>query len=135
MDTDAQYLRLLSIFHYIVGGLAALCGCFPFFYVGMGIAMTAGLFDRAGGQPPPPFVGWILIAVGSAVIAAAWAFAFCVILAGQKLMSHRNYWFCFVMACIECCFSPFGTVLGVFTIIVLLRPSVKVVSGLDPRIT
>jgi hypothetical protein len=29
------------------------------------------------------------------------------------------------MAGIECMFTPFGTVLGVFTIITLVRPSVK----------
>jgi hypothetical protein len=29
------------------------------------------------------------------------------------------------MACIECLFLPFGTILGVFTIIVLSRESVK----------
>jgi hypothetical protein len=29
------------------------------------------------------------------------------------------------MACIECMFMPFGTVLGVFTIIVFIRQSVK----------
>ena len=29
------------------------------------------------------------------------------------------------MAGIECIFMPFGTVLGVFTIIVLMRPSMK----------
>jgi hypothetical protein len=29
------------------------------------------------------------------------------------------------MACIECLFLPFGTILGIFTIIVLSRESVK----------
>jgi hypothetical protein len=33
--------------------------------------------------------------------------------------------FCLVMAGIQCIFMPFGTVLGVFTIIVLMRNSVK----------
>ncbi len=33
--------------------------------------------------------------------------------------------FCLVMACVACLFMPFGTVLGVFTIIVLARPSVQ----------
>jgi hypothetical protein len=33
--------------------------------------------------------------------------------------------FCLVMASITCMFMPFGTVLGVFTLIVLMRPSVK----------
>jgi hypothetical protein len=31
-----------------------------------------------------------------------------------------------VMACIECLFVPFGTILGVFTIVVLSRESVSV---------
>jgi len=30
-----------------------------------------------------------------------------------------------VIAGIECLFMPFGTVLGVFTLVVLVRPSVK----------
>jgi hypothetical protein len=30
-----------------------------------------------------------------------------------------------VIAAIQCAFTPFGTVLGVFTLIVLVRPSVK----------
>jgi hypothetical protein len=33
------------------------------------------------------------------------------------------------MACIECLFLPFGTILGVFTIIVLSRESVKELFG------
>jgi hypothetical protein len=129
MNSDNQYLHLLSIFHYILGGLAAFFGCFPFFYVGFGIAIVAGAFDNAK-EPPPPFVGLILIAIGALIIAAAWAFALCLMLAGRWLGRRKHYWFCFVMACIECAFSPFGTVLGVFTIIVLLRPSVKALFGL-----
>jgi hypothetical protein len=33
--------------------------------------------------------------------------------------------FCIVAACIACLQQPFGTILGVFSIIVLMRPSVK----------
>ena len=33
--------------------------------------------------------------------------------------------FCLVIAALLCMITPFGTVLGVFTIIVLVRPSVK----------
>jgi hypothetical protein len=33
--------------------------------------------------------------------------------------------FVFVVACCECLFMPFGTILGVFTIILLSRESVK----------
>ena len=55
-------------------------------------------------------------------------------LAGWWLAKRKHYWFCFVVACLACAFSPLGTVLGVFTIIVLLRPSVKALfegAGID----
>jgi hypothetical protein len=36
-----------------------------------------------------------------------------------------------VIAAIACSFVPIGTVLGVFTIIVLTRPSVRVLFGVE----
>ena len=36
MNQDAEHLRLLSIFHYIVGGLAALFSFFPLLYTTVG---------------------------------------------------------------------------------------------------
>jgi len=45
--------------------------------------------------------------------------------AGYFLSKKRNHMFCLVMAGVSCIFMPFGTVLGVFSIIVLSRPSVK----------
>jgi hypothetical protein len=36
MNQDSEHLRLLSIFHYVVAGVAALFSFFPLFYVGMG---------------------------------------------------------------------------------------------------
>ena|SRR5271157_361434 len=131
MDNDAYYLRLLSIFHFVVGGLAAFFGCLPFLYVGFGIGILTGTFDEKAKEPPPEWVGWFLIGLGAFLVALAWVFAACVVLAGCWLGGRRHYFYCFVMACIECIFSPFGTVLGVFTIIVLLRPSVKSMFGLD----
>ena len=53
------------------------------------------------------------------------AIAVCMILAGRFIARRKRYWFIFIMACIECALFPFGTVLGVFTIIVLARESVK----------
>ena len=44
---------------------------------------------------------------------------------GRSLSRRKRYNFCLVMACVECLFMPFGTALGVFTIVVLNRPSVK----------
>jgi hypothetical protein len=45
---------------------------------------------------------------------------------GSTYLNRRlHYMFCLVMAGISCAFFPFGTVLGVFTIVVLSKPEVR----------
>jgi len=63
-------------------------------------------------------------------IVAGWTFAAMVAFAGRSLQTRQRYTFCLVMAGIECIFMPVGTVLGVFTIIVLVRDSVKELFGM-----
>jgi len=79
-----------------------------------------------GGPPfPEKFIGAILIVFGSIFILFGWAFAVLLAVAGRCLARRKGYTFCLVIAGISCLFMPFGTILGVFTIIVLSRPSVK----------
>ena len=128
MDQDAEHLRLLSIFHYIVGGLAAVFSFFPLLYTTVGaifIFVARHGTPKPGEEPPPEFIGWILAVIGSFLFLLGIAIAICILIAGRSLAKHTRYWFAFVMACIECLFLPFGTILGVFTIIVLSRESVK----------
>ena len=126
MNQDEEHLKLLSIFHYIVGGIIALFSLFPIFHLIFGIVMIVSpdTFE-SGGEGPPAFIGWLFAFIGGTIILAGLVFATCVILAGRFLSLQRNYTYCFVIACIQCLFIPFGTVLGVFTIIVLMRESVK----------
>ena len=120
MKEDEQYLKLLSVFHYVVGGLAACFACIPLIHLSIGIAMLVGAIDDA-----PEFVGAFMVLIAIFAILAGWTLAVCIIIAGRCLAKRRRYMFCLVMAAISCVFMPFGTVLGVFTIIVLMRPSVK----------
>lgn len=62
---DEQHLRLLAIFHYVVGGLTTLFGLFPLPYVGFGFLILHGGFPSQS-QPnqPPPFFGLFMIAFG-----------------------------------------------------------------------
>ena len=126
-NQDEQHLHILSIFHYVVGGLTALFACFPVFHLAMGISMLTGGF---GPMPPDetfPFqlFGLMFVLIPAAIILLGWALAAAIIVAGYFLSKRRNYTFCLVVAGIACIFMPFGTVLGIFTIIVLVRPSVK----------
>jgi len=126
MNEELQHLRLLSIFHYVVGGLAALLSCFPVIYLATGIAFVV-VASRAedAANAPPAVVGWVFALLGGVMMLLGWAFAACVIIAGRFLARRVHHTFCLVMGGIDCLFMPFGTVLGVFTIIVLMKPSVR----------
>ena len=126
MREDVEHLRLLAIFHFVVAGVAALFACFPLIHLCIGIAIVTGAFPGGnGGNAMPPFVGWFFILFASFAITIGWAFAICLTFAGRSLQQHRRRIFCIVVAALACTFFPFGTVLGVLTIIVLCRPSVK----------
>jgi len=125
-NQDIEHLRLLSIFHYVMGGMLAIFSMFPIIHLSMGIAMVAGAFDQIEkGEAPPAFIGWFIILFAAFFILCGLTLATCVAMAGQRLAHKRNYMYCLVMAGIECMFTPLGTILGVFTIIVLIRPTVK----------
>ena len=132
MNEDAQHLQLLSIFHYVVGGLVGLFGCFPIIHLTIGIAAVTGALDGGRGSAPPAAFGWIFIVMAAFMMAFMWTIAIAIIVAGRKLAAWRSYTYCLVVAAVECMFMPFGTVLGVFTIIVLMRPSVKKLFGYPP---
>ncbi len=126
MDQDTEHLRLLSIFHYVVSGITALFACFPCIHLAIGIALVSGAMNpRPGHEAPPAFVGWFLIAMAAMFILIGWSMALMALLAGRFLARRTHYTYCLVVAAMECLFMPFGTVLGVFTIIVLNRSSVR----------
>lgn len=67
----------------------------------------------------------MFILIPAFIILSGWVLAGCLAISGYFLSKKVNFLFCLVMAGISCMFAPIGTVLGVFTIIVLMRPSVK----------
>lgn len=95
-------------------------------HLAIGLAIVSGKFGKpVQGEPPPEFVGWVFITIGAVAIVACWVFAAALAAAGELLQRRRGYTYCLVMAALACMFMPFGTVLGVFTLVVLVRPSVK----------
>src|SRR5579872_186843 len=119
-----SHLRMLAIFHYIVGILLMLFGLFPGIYVAMGVAMVSGSMGRPPTGPPPE-LGWGFIVGGSLAVLLFEVFAVCVLVAGRSLAQHKRYVFCFVIAILLCLNGIPIMVLGVFSIVVLARESVK----------
>jgi hypothetical protein len=123
-NTDAEHLRLLSIFHYVCAGMMALFACFPIFHLIMGLVFMF-MPQRSSNGAPTAVFGAIFVMFALFFILLGWITAGLIAWAGRCLSKRIHYTFCLVMAGIECMFMPFGTVLGVFTIVVLVRPSVK----------
>jgi hypothetical protein len=123
---DEDGLRLLSLGHYIIAGFETLAGFLPSFHLAMGIwLLTSDLARSKSGGPAALFGGFFtLIAVTWMLV--AWSLATCLVIAGRSLADRKRRTFCLVVAGAEAMLCvPFGTVLGMFTIIVLLRPAVR----------
>ncbi|MDB6125581.1 MAG: hypothetical protein JWQ71_4574 [Pedosphaera sp.] len=125
MDQDAEHLRILSIFHYVVGGLLACFACFFIIYIVVGLVMASAPTTLNGHGAPPRFVGWFMAMIGCFFLFLGWSLAALIIYAGRCLAQRKHYRFCMIIAGVSCMFMPFGTVLGIFTILVLQRERVK----------
>jgi hypothetical protein len=127
MKQDEEHLRLLSIFHYVLAvlvGLSTLCP-FIYFVIGLVFILAPHQFSSNGQPPPPIFLGWIFVFFALIFITFGLVLAALLVTTGRFLAQHRHHTFCLVMAGIECIFMPFGTILGVLTIMVLIRESTK----------
>lgn len=134
MDDVKEQLRLLAIFHYVVAGIMALASLFPIIHLAVGIGIIAAANGAAEGDAnaPPMWFGVIFVVMASLFIVSGLALASVVAMAGRMLTQHRRHTFCLVIAGIACMFFPFGTVLGVFTLIVLCKPEAKALFNGQP---
>lgn len=126
---DAEHLKLLAVFHYVLGGMAVL---------GLGFLLLHWLLmdtfignpemwkDSSGKGPPPPpkeffaVFKWFYLFMGVMIVVSGAAN----VISGFAIRARRWRIFSMVVAGINCLFFPFGTALGVFTFVVLLRESV-----------
>jgi hypothetical protein len=125
-NQDQEHLRLLAIFHFVCAGLVALCACIPLIHLALGVMMLFApeIFGNRNDQPPRA-IGLLFTLIAGFFIVLGWTLAGLLAWSGRCLLRHRAYTFCLVMAAIACLFMPLGTILGVFTILVLIRPNVK----------
>ena len=125
---DEQHLRTLSICHYALSAVCALFGLLPIFHLAIGIAIVTDAFPQPQkGNAPfgPEFVGWIFVVVAGGMMLFYWTLAVLLVMAARRLRERRGHTFCLVVAGASCLLQPLGMVLGVFTFIVLLRPTVR----------
>lgn len=123
--SDEDFVRLLSVFHYVVAGVSGVFALFPGLYILMGVMFMSGAFDNGSGPPPPKELGIFFIGFGAVGMLVGLAFSFMLFFAGRRLGKYRSRTFCLVAAGISCFFFPFGTALGITTIVAMIRPGVR----------
>jgi hypothetical protein len=126
MNDDIHHLRLLTIGHYIDAAITALFACFPLIHVSIGLFFLLNPPQVQNGEPfPAQAFGLMFLLIGGAFVLCGWAFAVCIFMAGRSLAARKRYLFCIIVAAFNCALFPLGTILGVLSILVLARPTVK----------
>ncbi len=130
---DQEQLKLLVIFHYVIGGMIIFFACFFIIHLVIGIVALANpqLFESHShkGQGFPPFLAYMFVGMGSLALVMGWTLGGLVIWSGRSIQKRRHRFLSLVVAGIMCIWIPFGTALGVFTFVLLMRPSVKALYG------
>ena len=125
--TDPEHLKLLTLFHYLLAGLALAGILFLTLHYTLmrTLIFNPKMWESQKGNPPPPelfhVLQWVYWVLGVLLVMGSIAN----LLSGRWIRARRNRPFSLVVAAINCIQIPLGTALGVFTIIVLTRDSVK----------
>ena len=127
---DEEHLKILSLGYVVSAGVSAFYSLFGLLYVFMGIMMSTTFShlpqtpSNPAEAPPPVFVGWIFSFIGLAFFLTAIAVTAARFRAAWCIKHRKSRVFCMVIAGIGCLEFPYGTVLGIFSFLVLGRDSV-----------
>lgn len=150
-------LRWLSLCHYVAGAMAAIGASFFLLYAVMFLAFSCvpmdaweedddgpadvvvesmdpvedrlSLIEDDKPEPPPQWLFGILGGVFLALVILGWCFAALTIYAGVCLKKRRHRLLIQITAALNCLFIPYGTLLGVLTLVALETPAARRLFG------
>lgn len=132
---DSQQLKVLQLCHYALAGLSCLCwgGYLAVFYARWQMDKSQMQFFEADPEFPrfqhDPASSTGLILIGAAALFMILLFPTLLAISGVCLGRRKGYVFVLIASFLNFFWVPLGTVLGIFTVIVLQRPSVKALFG------
>ncbi|HUD45177.1 MAG TPA: hypothetical protein VMR33_00020 [Candidatus Baltobacteraceae bacterium] len=124
---DANHLNLISIFHFVGTGLALLGLLFVIAHYAFFHAFLANPKIWANQKQSPPPAEFFAIFRWFYLVFAVWFFSSAVLnlISGFCIRARKHRTFSIIVACTNLLHIPLGTVLGVFTLVVLARDSVR----------
>lgn len=124
---DESHLKLLSVFYYVLAALGALALLMA---AAMGAVLLATVgrdgLDSAAFSSADAAVLAVVLLLSAVLSLASATLQF---MTARRLRQRRSRGLCQFTAAITCLSFPLGTALGVFTFIVLARPSVRAAFG------
>ena len=127
---DEEHLKLLSIGYWVWGGVMAAYSLFiGAYFMFMGFIFTS---IPDGADAAPDFLRWFFPIVGIVVFGIAGTFAGLQIANGFWIRKRTHHVLSMVVAGFTCAMVPVGTMLGVCSFVVLVRPTVRALYGQPP---
>ena len=121
---DEEHLRLLSLGFKISAGITAFFSLFGLMYAFLGVMFKK--FPAAkGNEVPPEFLGWMFMIIGLSVVFIGFVIAALKWQTARCMKERRSLLFCRIIAGFSCLGFPYGTILGIVTLITLGKTSVS----------
>lgn len=115
-----SYLDILAVFHYVNGGLTALVALAALAFMGIGLGAASEWGRNFQAEPTCALVAvmfFILVFVGG--------YAVLNLLAGRALHTRNSRILVLITSGVNCLNIPFGTLLGIFTFVMMVDPQVE----------
>lgn len=130
-QSDLSRLQLLATLHYVWGGVILVFALVIAIIQGVGLAFVYFALEsepvqNSSNTPPPT---GLILGLGTVIL------VFCLVLAGgsgvlnlisgRQIQQRRGRIFSYIVAGLNCLNVPLGLALGIFTFVILSRPSVE----------
>lgn len=128
VEQKETYLDILAVFHYVNGALSALVGFAVLTFLGIGLGAATEWGDNWEMEP-----GCSIGAIIFLVLVFVGGYAILNILTGRALQTRNHYVLSLVTSALNCLNMPFGTLLGIFTLVLLSDGQVRdIFRGIRP---
>lgn len=124
--TSGDRLAVLANAHWVLAGLVFIAAAVPAFYASLGLDLV---FNAAAPSTARAATGWRILVTGMAWVLAAFAYVLLLITSARAIRLRRRYRLVLATNLLSCLFVPFGTALGLVTLVVLRDPEVRLEFG------
>ncbi len=131
-ELDERHLRYLVIANYVYAAFQAI-GLLVMVVILMLFTGAAAFGGFPQGDPDAQVAGVAITVIGGLVLVILLISTALQFLLARFLDQRRGHTFCFVLSILNALNVPIGTVLGVLTLIVLMRPTVQHTFELEKR--